>query len=110
MKTNEPRMNTDLHGWIHPCFIRADLWLISCVLVCSCQSLPRDTATTKTSTAGAPPAFASRPPQVAPIAPAQRPVVQQVGHQHAACASGHCPCCGPGTLPAFAFTGPAIDE
>jgi uncharacterized repeat protein (TIGR01451 family) len=84
---------------------------VSFVLFCSCQSLPRDTAATKNTTpVSTPPAVQSLPAQVAPTSPVQRPPVRQVGHQHSACASGHCPCCGPGTLPAFAFTGPPVDD
>src|SRR5437870_6163896 len=72
--------------------------------LCSCQSLPRDAAAPTASNSIAQPA---RQPQGPPPTVAQRPVIKPVvHHQHAAGASGgFCPHCGPGTLPAFAFTG-----
>src|SRR5690242_259144 len=73
------------------------------MLLCSCQSLPRETAGPEASKS-----IAQQPPQAqTPPAPAtQRPVVRPVAHhQHAPGQGGFCPHCGPGTLPAFAFTG-----
>src|SRR5439155_20808642 len=72
------------------------------VSLCSCQSLPRETTTPAASTAIARP---SQQPQTPPAAMAQRPVIRPVVHHHAAGQGGFCPHCGPGTLPAFAFTG-----
>jgi len=73
------------------------------VLLCSCQSLPREATTPAANSAIAqPPQQPQTPPAAAPQRPVVRPVVH---HQHAAGQGCVCPHCGPGTLPAFAFTG-----
>ncbi len=77
-------------------------------LFCSCQTLPRDTsvAPAKQTTA------ITSAPIVQPAHAANYvPQVQQASHHRHAhghnAHAGHapCPCCGPGTLPSFAFTG-----
>jgi uncharacterized repeat protein (TIGR01451 family) len=80
------------------------------VLLCSCQSLPREQIQSAANNAIVQP---PRQAQNSAVAAAQRPVVRPVAHhQHAAGQGGFCPHCGPGTLPAFAFTGltPAPDD
>src|SRR5437762_3328124 len=79
------------------------------VLLCSCQSLPREAAVPAASNSMA---QSSRQPLTPTAAVAQRPTVRPVvHHQHAAGQpAGFCPHCGPGTLPTFAFTGPGFDE
>src|SRR5689334_22658221 len=73
------------------------------VLLCSCQSLPRETNAPEANKAIAQP---SQQPSSPPVPAPQRPVIRPVvHHQHAAGQGGSCPHCGPGTLPAFAFTG-----
>src|SRR4051794_8136209 len=76
---------------------------LSAVLLCSCQSMERQPAAMpaqQAAIATAPPAF-SRPPVIpSGVAPA--------GFHGQARSLPHgtsCPCCGPGTLPPFAFTG-----
>ena len=85
--------------------------IISLTLLCSCQTLPRDT------NAASARAVDNQPPQqvsqvaAPPAINSNRPAIQPVGHHHHSHASGTpCPCCGPGTLPTFAFTGFGYDE
>jgi uncharacterized repeat protein (TIGR01451 family) len=73
------------------------------VIFCSCQSLPQEAKTPEASKAIA---QQTRPAPTPPAASPQRSVVRPVAHhQHVAGQGGYCPHCGPGTLPAFAFTG-----
>ncbi len=91
-----------MHGTAKFSVARA-LAIAPLVLLCSCQSLPRETNAPEANQAIAPPSQqASKPPALAPL----RPVIRPVGHHsHAPGQGGFCPHCGPGTLPAFAFTG-----
>jgi uncharacterized repeat protein (TIGR01451 family) len=92
--------------------------LLSLVVLCSCQSLPKESVAssvqqqrqvTNLPHGGYPVQNAQFiPGMVSPAgwAGAGRPVLG--GHVHAE--GQPCPCCGPGTLPAFAFSGFSPDE
>jgi uncharacterized repeat protein (TIGR01451 family) len=98
---------------------------VAALSFCSCQSLPRENSATPTASRGVsvppgqlsadprqPPQF-QRPAAIQPTYPVQPAGFH--GHHHAVHKhSGHgssCPCCGgPGTLPAFAFSGAATAD
>src|SRR5262245_6278986 len=100
---------TDIAAWI--CVVRG-LAIAPIVLLCSCQSLPKETTAPEASKAIA--KQTPQQPQTPPPAVPQRNMVRPVVHHHHAPSQGACSCphCGPGTLPAFAFTGltPAPDD
>src|SRR5688572_16508465 len=92
---------------------RPPLAIISLVLLCSCQTLPHDTGITSATQDGGAvtPVAQIAQPIARPAAHSRPAVIQPVAHHHHSHAPhGHCPCCGPGTLPSFAFTGHGYDE
>src|SRR5262245_48727265 len=93
---------------------------LALVALCSCQSLPsRDAGPerqVKSPPPPAPPAVGHGSPDPA-LAARQIPTpygsgVMPVGYHHhvGGMPHGNCPCCGPGTLPAFAFSGAAVED
>jgi uncharacterized repeat protein (TIGR01451 family) len=78
---------------------------IAAVSFCSCQSLPRGAGVSPAQQPKSQASPASYQPRPA-VAP-QYPVQPAGFHQHGGGHGASCPCCGPGTLPAFAFSGAA---
>src|SRR5881394_3307481 len=80
------------------------------LLFCSCQALPRQTNAAPAKQANNPVAQPSYQPRpvVAPNYPVQPAGFHGAGK--CACQGGGCPCCGPGTVPAFAFSGAAVAD
>jgi uncharacterized repeat protein (TIGR01451 family) len=80
--------------------------LLPLVVLCSCQSLPNDASVSPAQPQSRQPVgpTPSYPVQGAQYIPG---AVMPAGyHRHTRTAGGaSCPCCGPGTLPPFAFTG-----
>jgi uncharacterized repeat protein (TIGR01451 family) len=72
------------------------------VLLCSCQSLPRQAGVSSATQQGQ--RFSLPHPNTRP------PIVQHATHHHPALGGQPCPHCGPGTLPAFAFSGFSPEE
>src|SRR5262245_10953775 len=90
--------------------LAAAICCLATLSFCSCQSLPRQTTAAPAKQPSIPvePTSYQPRPAVAPTYP-----VQQAGFHGAgrcACQGGGCPCCGPGTLPAFAFSGAAVAD
>src|SRR5438105_4360652 len=79
--------------------------LLALLALCSCQSIPSPEAAV-TATRQSPPMNAAQPRPPANVRAAYP--VQRAAHNHPV--GQPCPCCGPGTLPAFAFTGFGPDE
>ena len=83
---------------------------LSLLVFCSCQTLPHEAGVSPAK----PAATATSAPIVQPAhVPNFVPTVQPAAHHrhhHAHSQGAPCPCCGPGTLPSFAFTGPGYDE
>ncbi|HEY2410869.1 MAG TPA: DUF11 domain-containing protein [Pirellulaceae bacterium] len=77
---------------------------------CSCQTLPRQTTAAPAKQTNSPVAQPSYQPR--PMATPNYPVQPAGfhGQGRCACQGGGCPCCGPGTLPAFAFSGAAVAD
>src|SRR5262245_16843318 len=83
------------------------------ILLCSCQTLPRESGNSPASQrdAAIAPARPNNLPPAQPFAYPPPNVIQPaVHHHHRHAPNTSCPFCGPGPLPAFAFSGHGHDE